>query len=658
MNINLIRSIIFGTIVCFPSFAFAADWQITEIMYNPKGSDAKHEWIEIKNIGSTTLNIKGFYFFESDTNHSIKLIEGSEEILSGGFVIICDDPSGFKTDFPNFSGNLFDATFSLGNEKGDAVEWRNSSKIVQDRVFYNPATGGNDSGTTLSLFNLVWKEGVKTPGDTNILNNLNTGEHGVTGSGTATNTATQTSNTTTGSNSSPRKTNFEPFYTIVVPAQDYIDAFQEYYLPVKIMYHTPDGSFQKMSGLITINFGDGNSFEGEISKIPKHFYHRGGKYAVYISYRSSRLVDGYDIESDFDLSVGDLSSVTYQKIGNLIEFSNKGNHDIDIGEHVLKINTLSKILPRRTIISRGSTIGIEVPGLGVNDQMVKIMLISKEGREIPINSKVVSKSESEKGSESIAAKKKAKKKSAKKARSSYVQSGESGALNSETNIAESKISNPLRSISHLILGLCGISGILIYSMYIYFRRKKKELMDNITKVDTHELPFTIIEKNQNGFTIFEMVIVLAIVGIFIALSSFYFVDYRNAAIDKERISQVRAMTLGLEMYRKKCGVYPTSLSQENPQCSKSIFELNNVTPFIQNLVMYNPRGSNGFCTGYHIGISLKRISNEVKLDDDFDSRGASCLPSGDGFNGNDDDGNMIWIYDVHSKNESQNQFDQ
>ena len=63
MKQAIIRLIIIGVVV-FPSFAFASDWQITEIMYNPKGSDAKHEWIEIKNTGSVPQNVKGFYFFE------------------------------------------------------------------------------------------------------------------------------------------------------------------------------------------------------------------------------------------------------------------------------------------------------------------------------------------------------------------------------------------------------------------------------------------------------------------------------------------------------------------------------------------------------------------------------------------------------------------
>ena len=84
----------------------SAEVVINEIMYNPKGSDEGHEWVEIYSNGA--VNLSGWKFYEGGTNHTLTLINGSWII--DDYVIIVDNWSAFLEDYPNYDGNLIDAT--------------------------------------------------------------------------------------------------------------------------------------------------------------------------------------------------------------------------------------------------------------------------------------------------------------------------------------------------------------------------------------------------------------------------------------------------------------------------------------------------------------------------------------------------------------------
>ena len=52
--------------------------QISEIMYDPSGSDTGHEWIEIYNDGEVAVDVKTLKLYENNTNHSITYVSGNE----------------------------------------------------------------------------------------------------------------------------------------------------------------------------------------------------------------------------------------------------------------------------------------------------------------------------------------------------------------------------------------------------------------------------------------------------------------------------------------------------------------------------------------------------------------------------------------------------
>lgn len=133
----------------------------TEIMYDAPGTDAKHEWIEIRNDGEP-VDIDGYKLYENGTNHGLKLTLGSSTLQGGEFAIIADDAATFLADFPGYTGALFDSAFSLSNS-GETVTLRDASKNDVASVTYS-ADASSEGGKTLQLDGAVWIMGRPTPG--------------------------------------------------------------------------------------------------------------------------------------------------------------------------------------------------------------------------------------------------------------------------------------------------------------------------------------------------------------------------------------------------------------------------------------------------------------------------------------------------------------
>src|SRR3989344_4756857 len=88
--------------------------EINEIMYDLKtGSDEDREWVEIYNDSDVPMDLSSFRFFEADTSHKIKLVQGDANVPAKGYAIIAANSVKFKTDWPNFTGIFFNSSFSL-----------------------------------------------------------------------------------------------------------------------------------------------------------------------------------------------------------------------------------------------------------------------------------------------------------------------------------------------------------------------------------------------------------------------------------------------------------------------------------------------------------------------------------------------------------------
>jgi predicted secreted protein len=125
-----------------------SDVKINEIMYNPPGTDADLEWIELYNNDTTAINITGWKFYEADTNHRLTLVQGSMIIPVTGYAIIADNATAFLNEHPECKCTVTDSTFSLRNSD-EYIALKNATSDLVDEVTYNASWGADGNGKTL-----------------------------------------------------------------------------------------------------------------------------------------------------------------------------------------------------------------------------------------------------------------------------------------------------------------------------------------------------------------------------------------------------------------------------------------------------------------------------------------------------------------------------
>lgn len=122
---------------------------ISEIMYDVSGSDSGREWVEIYNEGADA-DITAWKLLEGTTNHGLTAV-GAQTLSSGSYAVIADNPTKFKTDWPSYSGLLFDSAFSLNNT-GETLMLRCCGKELADKdsATYASSMGAQGDGSSLS----------------------------------------------------------------------------------------------------------------------------------------------------------------------------------------------------------------------------------------------------------------------------------------------------------------------------------------------------------------------------------------------------------------------------------------------------------------------------------------------------------------------------
>lgn len=122
--------------------------KITEIMYDPIGSDTNREWIEIYNNSDEHINISNLRLYKNETNnhHNINIIN-NDVLPPNEFLIITGSGSIFLEEYPEYDGILARASFNLRNTS-DTISIKHND-IIKDTLQYESNMGGNGNGYTL-----------------------------------------------------------------------------------------------------------------------------------------------------------------------------------------------------------------------------------------------------------------------------------------------------------------------------------------------------------------------------------------------------------------------------------------------------------------------------------------------------------------------------
>lgn len=162
------RMVFLLCLVCAPLKAFAGGLSITEIMFDPAGSDDKREWIEVYNGSAEPLDLAGHFLLTdgpTSSRHAL-VAQSSSSIPSGVYAVIVQDVAKFKTDFPAYDGILFDSSWSgLTATVGKTVLVVDAQSVPLDSVTYDPSLGGANTGDSLQSGEAgIWFAGPPTPG--------------------------------------------------------------------------------------------------------------------------------------------------------------------------------------------------------------------------------------------------------------------------------------------------------------------------------------------------------------------------------------------------------------------------------------------------------------------------------------------------------------
>lgn len=137
--------------------------EVTEIMYNPSGSDEKREWIEIYNTGSSSLAVSEMKFVEGKTHHAVVAGSSTAALAPHAYAVIAQDAAQFMGEYPSYAAPLFTAAFSLSNDS-EALALKGGEHVLHE-VVYASSSGAYGDGKSLQFTDGVWHAARPTPGE-------------------------------------------------------------------------------------------------------------------------------------------------------------------------------------------------------------------------------------------------------------------------------------------------------------------------------------------------------------------------------------------------------------------------------------------------------------------------------------------------------------
>ncbi|GAA3651654.1 lamin tail domain-containing protein [Flavivirga jejuensis] len=125
---------------------------ITEINYKDGDDFETTDWFEIYNGTSSTINLDGWYFLDSDDDHRYDF-ESQVEIQPDGYLVVARYTEQFIENYPSVTNMVGDFDFGLGSD--DAIRLYNADDELVVEVEYSDDApwplNEDDTGRTLEL---------------------------------------------------------------------------------------------------------------------------------------------------------------------------------------------------------------------------------------------------------------------------------------------------------------------------------------------------------------------------------------------------------------------------------------------------------------------------------------------------------------------------
>jgi hypothetical protein len=357
--------------ILFPYLTFA-QVQISEVMYDLPGSDT-NEWIEVENVSSGEVDISGWKLFESNVNHSLKIINGTVALSAGGFAVIANDAQAFLAAYPTYSGILYDSAFALSNS-GETLVIRDAGGKDIDTVSYPVSVGAAGDGASLQRIGTTWKTGTPTPGSINAESSLPQQEQPANETST-----TDGKVTAVYTKMSPVPEEPDPVFHVSIRGELTGTVGSE----VEFAAITKEKNLnENRSAIYTWSLGDGSLKYGQTVR---YSYQHPGTYVVTLKAEKG----SWEAKAKLTLRIHD-ADMSYMAGDGYFEIRNNANQDVDLSFWRVLSNGTEHQFPEGLVVSAGATTKIPIPGMQIQDipvlvnQMNKVHIPSAKG-DMPID---------------------------------------------------------------------------------------------------------------------------------------------------------------------------------------------------------------------------------------------------------------------------------
>lgn len=272
-----------------------AQVQFNEIMYDASGTDTDHEWVEIYNPGSSSVDITGWKFNDG-SNHTLNVPPvnggvGSMNIPAGGYVILAASAIQFLADYPSYAGTVIDTVMSLNNT-GDTLILFDKSNVAITTVTYTTETGAAGDGNSLQRSGADWGVGLPTPGAVNNLSTAGGTDNSQSGADADT---PEDSKTLTKPELPPRLSakvliQMPAFTGVAIPIRAEVLGYSKEYLKI---------------GKFLWNMGDGSEIQSANDTLFEYVYDYPGTYLVVFEYYRNPYGTEPDLVIRSNLTVAD-----------------------------------------------------------------------------------------------------------------------------------------------------------------------------------------------------------------------------------------------------------------------------------------------------------------------------------------------------------------
>ena len=350
MSTNTLKKYFVFIVIFLGSFRVAsANLEITEVMYDPQGANTSHQWVEVYNNGSESIDLSSWFLADYDTSWHFRSISSDSTTILGSnsFAIIAktSNLTDFKSKNPSLNGQLFKANITLGAESGKIGLSSDKKNIIGGISYSSPM----DNGNSLQKIDGIWKEAVPTPG----ISNTDSGVNSTENTSGSTNDTT-TSNTSISSSSNTSKTSIAQTGEVKITTKIISPSIVSAEIPFYVSSLTTTSKKETLiSGRYVWNFGDGTSLETKSQQEIEHTYNYPGEYVLNLSYFNNYFEKIPVFTNRITIKVI-LADIVISSVGNgldsFIEFENKSKYEIDISGFTIKGNSRDFIIPSGTII--------------------------------------------------------------------------------------------------------------------------------------------------------------------------------------------------------------------------------------------------------------------------------------------------------------------